>query len=51
MVTLDRIKPMAEIPGVSFIKSEKGKSVIVTGNLKTGSIMDDLEWAELSSMA
>ncbi|TGL92458.1 hypothetical protein EHQ68_01200 [Leptospira congkakensis] len=51
VVTLDRIKPMAEIPGVTFIKSEKGKSVTVIGNLKTGSIMDDLEWAEASSMA
>lgn len=51
VVTLDRIKPMSEIPGVAFIKSEKGKSVTVIGNLKTGSIMDDLEWAESSSMA
>lgn len=51
VVPTERVKEMAEIKGVSFIKSEKRKSVIVSGNLKSGNILDDLEWAETSSMA
>ncbi|MDZ4726005.1 MAG: hypothetical protein SH817_07600 [Leptospira sp.] len=51
VVTIDRIKEMAQVPGVTFIKSEKKKSVTINGNLKTGAIMEDLEWAESSSMA
>lgn len=34
-----------------FIKLKKGGTVTVKGNLKTGAVMEDLEWAELSSMA
>ncbi len=51
VVTADRVSPMAEIKGVSFIKSEKKKTISVNGNLKTGNILEDLEWAETSSMA
>lgn len=51
VVTSERISPMAEIKGVTFIKSEKKKSVSIMGNLKTGAILEDLEWAESSSMA
>lgn len=51
VVTSDRVSPMAEIKGVTFIKSEKKKAVTVSGNLKTGNILEDLEWAETSSMA
>ncbi|TGL62239.1 hypothetical protein EHQ58_03275 [Leptospira ognonensis] len=51
VVSSDRVSAMAEIKGVTFIKSEKRKSVSLMGNLKTGAILEDLEWAESSSMA
>lgn len=51
VVTSERLKAMAEIPGVTFVKSEKGKTITVSGNLTKGEIMEDLEWAESSSMA
>jgi hypothetical protein len=51
VVPADRVKEMEHIKGVTFIKSEKKKTVTVTGNLKSGAIMEDLEWAESSSMA
>ncbi|WP_411823709.1 hypothetical protein [Leptospira sp. 'Mane'] len=51
VVVSDRLKSMSQIEGVSFIQSEKRKAVTVTGNLNSGHIMEDLEWAESSSMA
>ncbi|TGN18932.1 hypothetical protein [Leptospira idonii] len=51
VVSSDRLKERGEIEGVQFIQSEKKKTVIVNGNLKTGNVMEDLEWAESSSMA
>ncbi|MCZ8239285.1 MAG: hypothetical protein O9310_12680 [Leptospiraceae bacterium] len=51
VVPITRLKEMAQIKGVSFIKSEKKKIITVSGNLKSGKILEDLEWAESSSMA
>jgi hypothetical protein len=51
VVSVDRVKEMAQIPGVAFVKSEKKKKVTVSGNIKIGKILEDLEWAESSSMA
>ena len=53
-VTADRIKAPTSntTPAhVPYIRAIKGKTVTVKGNLRTGIIMEDLEWAELSSMA
>jgi len=36
---------------VPYIRVQKGGTVYVKGNLKKGQMMEDLEWAELSSMA
>jgi hypothetical protein len=35
----------------AYVKAIKGQTITLKGNLKNGSIMDDLEWAESSSMA
>jgi hypothetical protein len=51
VVSPDRVKEMAQIPGVVFVKSEKKKTITLSGNLRTGAILEDLEWAESSSMA
>ncbi|WCL50101.1 hypothetical protein [Leptospira sp. GIMC2001] len=51
VVTQERLKTISQIEGVTFLKSEKGKSIVVSGNLKTGSILEDLDWAASSSMA
>ncbi len=36
---------------VPYVKAVKGQTISFTGNLSTGSILEDLEWAESSSMA
>ncbi|HEY1041077.1 MAG TPA: hypothetical protein VGF30_16815, partial [Bacteroidia bacterium] len=36
---------------VPYVKVKKGTTVSVKGDLKNGAIVEDLEWAELSSMA
>ncbi|MBK6835734.1 MAG: hypothetical protein IPG89_16225 [Bacteroidetes bacterium] len=35
----------------SYVKAVKGQTITIKGNLKSGEIMEDLEWAESSSMA
>jgi hypothetical protein len=35
----------------SYVKAIKGQTITIKGNLKNGEIMEDLEWAESSSMA
>ncbi len=51
VVPFARTKAMSELEGVTFIKSIKKKSVVISGNLKSGNVLEDLEWAESSSMA
>ncbi len=36
---------------VGYIRAVKGSTVSIKGNLKNGQLMEDLEWAESSSMA
>lgn len=36
---------------VPYVKAVKGQTISFTGNLSTGAIIEDLEWAESSSMA
>ncbi|MDX2173234.1 MAG: hypothetical protein SFY56_08950 [Bacteroidota bacterium] len=53
-VTADRLnKPTSNttpsFPG--YVKAVKGQKITIKGNLKNGQIMEDLEWAESSSMA
>jgi hypothetical protein len=53
-VASDRLnKPTANTMPVkpSYVKAIKGQTVTIQGNLKAGEIMEDLEWAESSSMA
>lgn len=52
--TADRIRKMTTgttPSNVQYIKTVKGQTVKVEGNLKNGSKLEDLEWAESSSMA
>ncbi len=53
-VTADRLnKPTSNTTPTkpSYVKAIKGQTITIKGNLKTGEIMEDLEWAESSSMA
>ncbi|GBF50848.1 hypothetical protein LPTSP4_23750 [Leptospira ryugenii] len=51
IVSKERMYPMALVPGVTYIKSIKKKSIVVSGDLSLGKVLEDLEWAETSSMA
>ncbi len=53
-VTADRLnKPTSNTTPAkpAYVKAVKGQSISFKGNLKNGEIMEDLEWAESSSMA
>lgn len=53
-LTADKIqKPTSNTTpeNVPYIRVQKGNTVYIKGNLRNGQIMEDLEWAELSSMA
>jgi hypothetical protein len=53
-VKADRMRGMttATVPAnVPYVKVKKGNTIKLTGNLRTGSTMEDLEWATTSQMA
>ena len=53
-VKVDRMRGMttATVPAnIPYVKVKKGGTIKLTGNLRTGSTMEDLEWASTSQMA
>jgi hypothetical protein len=53
-VTADRLaKPTSNTTpaNLQYVKAVKGQKIYIKGNLKSGQIMEDFEWAESSSMA
>ncbi len=53
-VTADRLaKPTSNTTPANppYVKAVKGQKIYIKGNLKSGQIMEDFEWAESSSMA
>lgn len=53
-VTTDRMRGMTNfsaLPNITYVKTVKGQTTKVSGNLNKGAIVDDLEWATTSQMA